>query len=94
MVLLLFRVLIRVLIRVLVRYRSTNFGGLTCFSSVDPRVLTPSLWGVIPRDKLKPGRNRVKSSGLEADLFDLQAGICIEGAVGGGSAGADHEAAQ
>lgn len=31
---------------------------------------------------------------LEADLLDLQAGIGVEGALGSGSSGADHEAAE
>ena len=35
-----------------------------------------------------------REPGLEADLLDLQARIGVEGALGGGAAGADHEAAK
>jgi hypothetical protein len=58
------------------------------FSSVDPRVLTPSLCGLIPTHKLKPGK-----SGLEADSLHGQAGLGVKGPTCGGLSGADHQAA-
>ncbi len=40
------------------------------------------------------GYSRRQIEELETDLFDRQAGICIEGAPCGGLSGAEHQAAQ